>query len=454
MNTIKTVMLAIFTFCSLSSCSDGDNKGWTEIPNNQITPISKNNRVIYEVNVRNFSPEGNFKGLERDLPRLKDLGVDILWLMPIHPIGQENRIGTKGSPYSVKDYKGINPDYGTGDDLKSLIAAAHASGMEIWLDWVANHTAWDHAWVKSDIKFYASKDGKRPYSPENWTDVAQLDFQNADLRAAMIDAMKYWVEEFNIDGYRCDAATYVPLSFWTEARAVIDEVKKITWLCEGDKATYMQVFDYDYSWGFSNNLNEFGESGNLPEFISNCNKLFSNNAYADKGRMIYITNHDLNAYDGTEFSRFGKNVLPITVLSFTLYDMPLIYNGQEVGMDKQMDLFEVASVQWTPINETINGLFKKLTQLKRTQPALEDGKNRGILKVYPTDNEEVFVYSRKRGSNEVITILNFSDSATKIKFTSTVPLGTFRNYLENGSQSFSTSSEISLPANGYAIYVK
>lgn len=453
MNTIKLLTLSLL-LCSAGACSKDDDTGsWPQIPNEEVSPISPNNRVVYEVNLRNYSAEGNFKGLEQDLPRLRELGIDILWLMPVHPIGVKNRIGTKGSPYSVKDYKAINPDYGTADDFKSLVKAAHASGMEIWMDWVANHTAWDHPWATSNLAYYAVKDGRRPYSPEGWADVAQLDYKNKELRAAMIDAMSYWVREFDIDGYRCDAATYVPLTFWKEARAVIDPLKKITWLCEGENPAYMQVFDYDYAWDFNNRLNAFGESNNVKQLVSDCNKLASNNTYADKGRMVYLTNHDLNNDTGSEQQRYGANLLPLTVLYFTVYDMPLIYNGQEVGMNKRMNLFEVSPVEWKPVNETLNTLLKRLTQLKRTQPALEDGANRGTLKVYPTNNDQVFVYSRKRGTNEVLIMLNLSPHPVSFSFSNTTPQYTMFDYLGQGSVSFSLQSELSLPANGYAVYV-
>lgn len=453
MKNIKIFLLAIISLFILNSCDDDDNN-WKEVPNNEITPITKSNRVIYEVNVRNYSAEGNFKGLEKDLPRLKELGVDILWLMPIHPIGVKNHGGTLGSSYSVRDYKGINPDYGTEADLKSLITAAHASGMEIWLDWVANHTAWDHPWVTTNLFYYAEKNGQRPYSPEDWADVVQLDYNNAEMRAAMIDAMKYWVKEFNIDGYRCDAATYVPLSFWREARTEVDNIKKITWLCEGDNPLYMQVFDYDYAWSFNTALNNFGKDGNVSTLISECNKLFSNNSYANKGRMIYLTNHDLNAYDGTEFTRYKDNVLPLSVLSFTIYDMPLIYNGQEIGMNKAMSLFDLAPVEWDPTNRIYVNLFKRLTQLKRTQPALEDGINRGALRIYPTNSEKVFVYSRVRGDNEVLVMLNFGEIPVSFEFTETAPYGTFTNYLNGENKSFSMQDRVVLLKNGYAVYAK
>lgn len=456
MNNIKLYILWIIIGTVFAACSDDDDDTvrYPEIPNSEVSPITRNNRVIYEVNIRNYSSEGNFTGLKNDLPRLKDLGIDILWLMPIHTIGDENREGTKGSPYAVKDYLAINPDYGTASDLKALVTAAHAAGMEIWIDWVANHTAWDHVWVKDHLDYYAEKDGVRPYSPEGWNDVVQLDFSNSAMRTAMIEAMKYWVKEFDIDGYRCDAATFVPLSFWREARTQVDAIKNIYWLCEGDDAEYMQVFDCDYAWAFNTALNEFGSDNNTDKLIAECNKLFSNTAYAQKTRMVYLTNHDLNSHDGTEFKRYGNNVLPLTVLYFTLYDMPLIYNGQEVGMNKEMSLFNIDLVQWDPTNAIYYNLFKKLTQLKRTQPALESGAGRAPIERYQTTEDKVFAYTKKKGNSEILVVLNLSNNPVRFKFTGSAPAGIYYDYLNGGTREFSTQDNITLLNNGYSVYVK
>lgn len=460
MNVRTTLFSLLMIIVGLIGCSSDPDSPYpgpgTNPPGNaETSPISKNNRVIYEVNVRNYSSEGNFAGLQKDLSRLKEVGVDILWLMPIHPIGVENRGGTLGSPYSVKDYKAVNPDYGTLADLKSLVAAAHDLNMEVWLDWVANHTAWDHAWVADHIEYYAEKNGQRPYSPENWTDVAQLDYNNPALRAAMIDAMQYWVREADIDGYRCDAVTYVPLSFWREARPEVDKIKKITWLAEGDKAEYMEVFDYDYAWGFSNDLNEFGKNRDISKLIQACETLYNNEAYALKGRMVYLTNHDLNAYDGTEFTRYTNSVLPLTVLSFTIYDMPLLYNGQEIGMNKSMGLFDLSPVTWTPVNLTMSKLIQQLTYLKRTQPALEGGAGRGTLTRYPTTSTSVYAYSRKKGNSEVVVLLNLTNAPVNVRFNGQVPSGEFTDYLgTTGKQTFAAQTTIALSVNGYAVYVK
>lgn len=452
-NNIKIWMLAFLLIFSFGSCNNDDAEVTTEIPNSQISPISARNKIIYEVNVRNYSSQG-FNGVKNDLQRLKDLGVDIIWLMPIHPIGQEKREGSLGSPYSIRDYKAVNPEFGSDQDFKNLIDAAHSMNMEIWMDWVANHTAWDHPWVSQHLDYYASQNGQQPYSPHGWNDVAQLDYNNQNLRAAMIDAMKYWVSQFDIDGYRCDAATFVPLDFWQQVRGQVDAIKKISWLCEGDKAEYMSAFDYDYAWGFNDALNNFGSGSDISNLVSACKTLFNNPAYQNKGRMIYLTNHDLNAHEGTEFTRYGSNVLPLTVLSFTIYDMPLIYNGQEIGMNKAMSLFESAPVQWNPANKIYLDLFKKLTRLKRTHTALEDGGGRGNLTIIPTNKENVFVYSRRKGDSEVLVMLNFNNVAVNFKLTGQIPTGNFKNILTNEQTTFNANQGQILMEKGYAVYVK
>lgn len=437
-----------------SSC-EKEEKTWQDIPNTQISPVSKGNKVIYEAQVSSYSNNGRgtFKGIEEDLPRLDDLGIDILWLMPVHPIGEQNRNGELGSPYGVKDYMDVNPEYGTKEDFKSLVDACHRYGIEVWMDWVANHTSWDNVWVKDHLDWYAEKDGRRPYSPPGWDDAIQLDHSNVQMRDAMADAMKYWVREFDIDGFRCDAADRVPVAFWRELRRQVDAVKKVTWLSEGWAEDHLEVFDYDYAWSFSESLDKFGEDGNVSRLIEACKSLHRDAAYKDRGRMVYLTNHDLSAFNGTEFKRYGNNVLPLTVLSFTVFDMPLIYSGQEIGMNKELWFSEVCPVEWEPVNKQYLALFRKLTALKRTQPALEDGAGRGSLKIYPTKDSNVFAYSRVRGANEVLVILNLGNYAARCRFTGEIPEGRFKDWLNNGYMEFDASG-IPLRENGYAVYVK
>ena len=439
--------------CKDDDDNNGNNNSNCEIE--EITPYSANNNVIYEANLRNYSTQSNFKGLENDLCRLKNMGVDIIWLMPVHPIGKVNRLGSKGSPYSIVDYKAINPEFGTEADFRSLIRKAHEYDMQIWMDWVANHTAWDHPWVKTNIDFYAtSSTGERPYSPEDWSDVIQLDYNNQELQDVMIDAMKYWVREFDIDGYRCDAATYVPLAFWRKAKTAVNEIKEITWLCEGDSPTYMSVFDCDYAWGFNDALNSFGENKDVATLKTQCERLFNHGSYKKKSRMVYLTNHDLNAYEGTEFKRYGDFVLPLTILSFTIYDLPLIYNGQEIGFNKVMNLFDTRFVEWKRGSQSYAELFKKLSKLRRTHAALENGENRGELKFYETTNSKVLAFSRTKDNKEIVVLLNFSEQAVQVKFTTESPSGVYQDYLSEGEITINNNTTISLPVNGYVVYVK
>lgn len=458
---IKFLIAALFILAiGLTGCDDDDKVTLPAPPDNtSVKPVSANNKVIYEVNVRNFSRSGNFEGLKNDLPRLKQLGIDVLWLMPIHPIGVLNRSGgdgSLGSPYAVKDYKAVNPDYGTLDDFKALVKAAHDKGMEIWIDWVANHTACDHSWVTDHLMYYASKEGQRPYSPENWTDAYQLDFANPELRTAMIDAMKFWVQETNIDGFRLDAATYVPVSFWQQARTEVDAIKKIGWLAEADDTRYIPTFDCDYAWGFNDKLNDFitNKEKTLTDLKNDCWDLFYNSAYTNKQKMIYLTNHDLNAYHGTEFTRYRTKVFPLTVLQFTIYDMPLIYNGQEIGWDKAMSMTHKDVIVWDYVNTEMSDLIHKLTYLKRTTPALESGAGRGALYHYSVTDENVYAYSRTKGNSEVVVVLNFGNTSVDVDFSGNYPKGTFKDYINGGSREFGNGQRISLPANGYAIYVK
>ncbi|MDR1973840.1 MAG: alpha-glucosidase C-terminal domain-containing protein [Bacteroidales bacterium] len=425
----------------------------------QTVTVLPKHEVIYEVNVRNFSPQGNFAGVTAEIPRLKDLGIDILWLMPVHPIGVQNRTGTKGSPYSVKNYLEINPDFGTAEDLKILVTSAHQNKIKVLIDWVANHTAWDNVWVNEHIDYYATINGQRPATPagQNWTDVVQLDYTNANLRTAMADAMKYWVQEFGIDGFRCDYVSGVPVSFWQQAKSAIDPADTLIWLAESDSPQYMNVFDYDYAWGFSDKLNLFGENKNVSALKNACLALFNNTNYANKSKMVYITNHDLNAYDGTEFTRFGANVFTMTVLFFTIYDMPLIYNGQELGINKSMGLFDVNKVPWTSVNQKMKTLVKNMIDLKHSQPALENGQHRGSLTFYNTDkNTDILSYSRKKENNDVLIILNLSGNAVKFKFDENAPNGTFSDWLSSNESTleFSANTEITIAANGYQIWVK
>ncbi|MBP5259386.1 MAG: starch-binding protein, partial [Paludibacteraceae bacterium] len=274
--------------------------GWTETPHLHLyrQAHSHSNRVIYEITVLNYSAAGTFNALAADLDRIHSLGVNTLWLMPIFKLGEQGKVGAYGSPYAIRDYRAVNPVYGTLDDFKALVNAAHSRGMEVWLDIACNHTSKDHAWVSAHPDYYASSNGQRPYSPNGWNDVYQLDFHNPALRAEMIENLKYWVRECDIDGYRCDYASGIPVGFWQDAAREVARIKSIYWLAENDDASYTAAFDGDYAWAFYSRLTEFAANPNVAQLISQCQNLYNDAAYRQKNKLIHLTNHDRSAYEG------------------------------------------------------------------------------------------------------------------------------------------------------------
>jgi glycosidase len=419
------------------------------------------NRVIYEVFVRNFSSEGNLAGVTAQIPRLKQLGVDVVWLMPIYSPGLTDRWGTYASPYAVRDYKGIDPDYGTADDLHTLVTTAHNNGIEIWLDWVANHTSTDNAWVTSHPEYYVG--GTSPQHPFNWSDVYQLNYSNSDLRAAMIDALKYWVTEFDIDGYRCDYAEGVARDFWAEARSAVNAIKDITWLAEsggeGDAALLVkETFDYNYAWAYNDALLSIGSGENVSYLAEQSYNLhYPSDAanYTGKSRMVYLSNHDVvQDKGGTEDRHFGDNLKPMTVLEFTIYGMPLIYNGQEVKYSSAaVSLAEKTPINWNG-DSSMTELITKLAYLKHTEPALRTGAESGDLINHTASSSSVYVYERRNSDQSVVVMLNFGSSATTFNVTSSLPQNTFTEVFTNQTVDFASTATFTLPAHGYAVYVK
>lgn len=420
------------------------------------------NRVIYEVFVRNFSPEGTLKGVERQVSRLKELGVDIVWLMPIYTMGEKGKWGTYSSPYAVRDYKAVSPEYGSAEDLRSLVNAIHAAGMEVWLDWVANHTALDHAWVTQHREYYKTSGGNIVH-PHGWNDVYQLDYSSNGLRAAMIDALQYWVREFDIDGYRCDYADGVPRDFWRQARAEVNRIKPIGWLAEsggdGDNAKLVSedgMFDYNYAWGFRDKLAEFAGHGDVNALKRMCNELFYDNAYNGKSRMVYLSNHDVvQDKGGTEDRAMGARLAPLTVLQFTVYGMPLIYNGQEIKYSSgPISLAEKTPIAWNSGDANMMALVKSLTTLKHSEPALRTAGERGDLINYDANHSGVYVYERRLGGESVVVMLNFSGSTAEFNVNGNLPSAPYLDVFSGTSRNLAAADNFSLPPYGYAVYVK
>lgn len=375
------------------------------------------NAVIYEVNVRQYTKEGTFAAFRKHLPRLKELGVDVLWFMPIHPISKEKRKGTLGSYYAVADYKGINPEFGTHEDFKKLVDEAHEMGFKVIIDWVANHTGWDNKWITEHPEWYVKDSTGVIVSPYDWTDTAELDYNNTDMREAMTDALLYWVKNFGIDGYRCDMAHEVPTEFWNDARKKLDEIKPIFMLAESEEPELLEhAFDVNYAWELMHLMNDVAKGGKTANDIYNYALKQDTLICPDAYKLNLITNHDENSWNGTEYERLGKGVNTFAVLTYTLNGMPLIYTGQEVGLKKRLEFFEKDVVLSWKDNETTT-FYKKLNELKHTHPALRAGEKGGkIVRINTSENDKLLVFSREKAGKEILVMLNLTDKP--VTFTS------------------------------------
>lgn len=411
-NTLGIITVLLF----LISCGNEDQKIIekldVESPKDtllQHVDWSKN-ATIYEANIRQMTPEGNFSALEAELPKIKDLGVKIIWLMPIQPIGVLNRKGGLGSYYSVLDYKAVNPEYGNLDDFKSLVKKAHEMDMKIILDWVANHTSWDHIWTIEHPEWY-TKDSLGNFIPPvpDWSDVIDLNYDNKEMQKEMISALKYWVTETDIDGYRCDVAGMVPTEFWNEARKELDAIKPVFMLAEADQTDHhYEAFDMSYGWELMHIMNHVakGDSNlaSIDSYMKREEERYNSNDY----RMFFLTNHDENSWNGTIEERFGDAEKAFAVLAYTIDGMPLVYSGQEYGNNKSLEFFEKDSPNYT--NPEIFYFYKTLMHLNRNNKALWNGNYGGnYTRIRSTDDENIFALKRQNENSIVIAISNFSD---------------------------------------------
>jgi cyclomaltodextrinase / maltogenic alpha-amylase / neopullulanase len=365
--------------------------------------------VIYEIFPRQYSQKGDFKAITADLDRLQATGVTVLWLMPIHPIGREKAKGTIGSPYAVKDYYAINPDYGTKEDLKRLVAEAHKRNMKVIIDIVANHTSWDSVMMKNKAFYTQDKQGNIIPPVADWADVADLNYDNPELRAYMLDVLKFWVREYDLDGYRCDVAGFVPTDFWETARAEVDKIKPNTiWLAEWESPDLLvKAFDLDYSWAMHAGLTEVFQGRRAATRIREVWE--ADKAKMPKGaiRMRFSDNHD----ERRAIARFGeRGALAAQALVFTLDGVPLIYNGMEVGDTAESGypaLFEKVPIFWqTEVRRPEFGRFYKgMTALRKSSPALRRG---DLVWLRNSDEDRVITFARRDGTEEVIVAINTS----------------------------------------------
>ncbi|MFU0799143.1 MAG: alpha-amylase family glycosyl hydrolase [Xylanivirga thermophila] len=376
-------------------------------------PEWSKNAVIYEVNVRQYTKEGTFKAFEAHLPRLKEMGVDILWFMPIYPISEKNRKGTLGSYYAVKDYTDVNPEFGTMEDFKELVDKCHDMGFKVLLDWVANHTGWDNVWIENNPDWYTQNADGNIIHPlgTDWTDVADLNYNNQDMRKAMLDAMKFWVKEIGVDGFRADYANGVPKDFWETVRGELDTIKPVYMLAEDDRMFTLlnQAFNVNYGWELHHIMNKVAKGQNNAKYIET--NLKRTQALYPKGTypMNFTSNHDENSWSGTEYERLGDAVKAMAVLTFVVPGIPLIYSGQEAGLDKRLEFFEKDEIDWG--NLTMQDFYKNLITLKKENPALWNGKDGGNIHIIESTDKNILAFVREKDKNKVVAIFNLSSNA-------------------------------------------
>jgi 1,4-alpha-glucan branching enzyme len=426
-------------------------------------PEWSKNAAVYQINTRQFTSEGTFAAAAKQLPRLKQLGVTILWLMPVQPIGEVNRKGALGSPYSVKDYYGVNSEFGSKEDLKAFIAEAHQLGMYVILDWVANHTAWDNTLVQQHPDWYL-RDWKGDFTPTpwwDWTDIIELDYSKPGLRQYMTEAMKYWVQDIGFDGFRCDVAGFVPLDFWNNVRKELDTIKPVFMLAEFEgRDFHAEAFDMTYAWTWHQAVHAIAKGhadvNRLYVYYSWNEKYYPRNIM----RMLGVTNHDQNAWEGTEFEIFGDAVAPAIALSVISDGMPMIYNGQEVGNARRLAFFERDPIIWHDdngnfIQHELGVLYQQLFALKKANTALWNASwGSPMIPVHNSQPAQVLSFVRQNEQDKVFAVFNFSNTPQQVSFNQHLHHGVYTDYLSGKAVEFVADSQLELPAWGYHIYVR
>jgi len=441
---MNRILISLSLGLLISSCAlapaDGDTAmaeqvNATDTLDALIHPDWSRNAVIYELNVRQHTPAGDLASAMRDLPRIKELGMDIVWLMPVHPIGEVNRKGGEnkdnylvqpgssslGSPYSAQDYKGLNPDYGTWADFDAFVAAAHELEMKVIIDWVANHTAFDAVWTRDSVGlgyYLLDEAGQiQPPTGTDWVDVAQLDWERGEengLYDAMESAMAFWVRDHDIDGFRCDVAGKVPTAFWNRVRRSLERIEpEVFMLAEAEVPEHHdRAFDASYAWEFHHITNEVAaghmNADSVRAYMEREFERFSPSAF----RMTFITNHDENSWNGTVRERYGDAGRAMAVMCGTMLGMPLIYGGQESGMDKRLRFFEKDTVPWGDYREM--SFYRILSDLHHHHPPLYNGEA-GARPVQLVDAGDVLYFERAAEGTSVRVVINLSDTTVAFK---------------------------------------
>jgi len=406
------------------------------------------NAVMYEVNIRQYTPEGTFNAFAEHLPRLKDMGVNLLWLMPITPISQTKRQGTLGSYYACSSYTSINPEFGTLEDFKSLVQKAHRLGFKLIIDWVANHTGWDHHWTVEHPEWMMRDEAGNFTEKNGWEDVIDLNFEVMEMRQELIDAMRFWVYECDIDGFRCDMAHLVPLDFWQQARLSCELIKPLFWLAECEVVDYHQVFDVTYAWWWMHETVQYTKGQSSLHEVRNVLHAYSQ--YPKNAIKLYFTsNHDENSWNGTEMEKYGIAAKAWAVFCFTWHGMPMVYSGQENMNTKRLQFFEKDLIEWEA-SPVLHDFYKALAGLRNRNAAIYAGESF----ILPTEHsEQLGAFLRRKGDDLVLVLMNVSTTG-KLRITVDHEWlkGRFRNIFSGVEFQFHHKESFELQAGDYLVY--
>jgi len=451
-----TVLLLVLTITFVGCKVSGKKKEIKPFVSDVVHPEWSKNAVVYEVNVRQFTPEGTFNAFASHLPRLKELGVDILWFMPINPIGVKNRKEPLGSYYSVKDYKDVNPEFGNIDDFKNMVSKAHDLGFHVIMDWVPNHSSWDNKLTVEHPDWYV-RDSKGSFIPPigfDWTDVIQFDWSNSELQNYMIAALKFWVD-MGVDGFRVDHPHKTPYEFWERARGELNKIRPVFMVAENEEQTdFMKKgFDMSYAWELHHLMNSIAQGKDsvktLNKYYSKELSVFPQNVY----RMVFLDNHDENSWNGTINSRMGVAQKAFAVFTFTTQGVPLLYNGQEVGLAKSLRFFERDTIKWDTCELT--GFYKNLIRLKKSNPALANGEFGSVMDMIKTSKDsKVFCFARELEGNRVMVFLNLSKRKVSIKPGLDKYQGDYTDYFTGSKTVVPLTDSIRLDPWGYKVIVR
>lgn len=454
MHILKIVLLVIGVIILAAACRPRK----PVVPEQLKTSVAHaewtRNMVLYEINVRQFSEEGTFAGVEKALPRLKDLGVNVLWFMPIYPIGELNRKGELGSYYSIKDYMDVNPEFGTLENFKSVVAKAHEMGFHVILDWVGNHSAWDNPLATEHPGWYAKDSTGNFISPFDWTDVIQFDYSADSLWDYMSGAMKYWVEEAGVDGYRCDFPGLVPEKFWFRATTELNAIKPVLMLAEDEDHSYLleRAFNMNYAWAHHHLMNAVAGGHRRPSALDSMIQYELKRYDPDSYRLRFMTNHDENSWNGTIREKMGDAQKAFAAYLFTVPGVPLLYNGQEADLDKRLEFFKRDPIVWKETD--LLPFYTKLVHLRTSHPALRHGTGGGSYEPLRTNKKNVIAYRRVKNGNEVLTILNMSKKPVKAALKDAVVSGTWTDIFTDTGVDLARGRKMKMEPWGYMVMVR